>query len=133
MTEKEKNLLLKDLSARLVYGVLFMVPGISEPVELLAIKPKCDKPLEIDDGPDERSSTYRKLEECKPYLRSMSSLTSDELEEIMPYFDVLDENYVPHEEWCYRGIDKFNEHHVDYRGLIPMGLALEAPEGMYNF
>ena len=29
-------------------------------------------------------------------------------------------------------IDWLNENHFDYRGLIPMGLALEAPEGMYN-
>ena len=29
-------------------------------------------------------------------------------------------------------IDFFNSHHLDYRGLIPRGLALEAPEDMYN-
>ena len=28
--------------------------------------------------------------------------------------------------------DFFHRHHLDWRGLIPMGLALEAPEGMYN-
>lgn len=28
--------------------------------------------------------------------------------------------------------DWLNEHHFDYRGLIPMGLALEALEGMYG-
>ena len=28
--------------------------------------------------------------------------------------------------------DFYNKHHFDYRGLIPMGLALEAPEGMYK-
>jgi hypothetical protein len=29
-------------------------------------------------------------------------------------------------------IDWLNTHHFDYRGLIDKGLALEAPEGMYN-
>jgi hypothetical protein len=31
------------------------------------------------------------------------------------------------------GINWLNGHHFDYRGLIKMGLALEAPEGMYKF
>jgi hypothetical protein len=29
-------------------------------------------------------------------------------------------------------IDWLNKHHFDYRGLITKGLALEAPDGMYN-
>ena len=29
-------------------------------------------------------------------------------------------------------IDWLNAHHFDYRGLIEKGLALEAPEGMYD-
>ena len=29
-------------------------------------------------------------------------------------------------------IDWYNKHHFDYRGLIPMGLALEALEDMYK-
>lgn len=29
-------------------------------------------------------------------------------------------------------IDFFNSHHIDYRGLIPMGLALEATSDMYD-
>ena len=28
--------------------------------------------------------------------------------------------------------DFYNKYHFDYRGLIEMGLALEAPEDMYN-
>lgn len=32
----------------------------------------------------------------------------------------------------WESIDYLNSIHVDYRGLIPMGLADEAPEGMYN-
>jgi len=29
-------------------------------------------------------------------------------------------------------VDYCNSRHLDYRGLIPMGLALEAPDGMYK-
>ena len=29
--------------------------------------------------------------------------------------------------------DYLNAHHFDYRGLIEKDLALEVPEGMYNF
>ena len=29
-------------------------------------------------------------------------------------------------------MDYLNSHHFDYRGLIKKGLALKAPEGMYN-
>ena len=29
-------------------------------------------------------------------------------------------------------IDYLISHHFDFRGLIPMGLAIEAPEGMYK-
>ena len=32
----------------------------------------------------------------------------------------------------YNSQDWLNKHHFDYRGLIEKGLALEAPEGMYN-
>ena len=64
----------------------------------------------------------------KPYLRPMSSMTEEEKEELYQKtgFRVDD---------CILGlsaIDWLNAHHFDYRGLIPMGLALEAPEGMYK-
>ena len=80
MTQEEKKLLLKDLCARVYYGVLFMVHNdeINEPVKLLSINPKRDKPLEINDGYDENSSTYWNIEDVKPYLRPMSSMTEEE-------------------------------------------------------
>lgn len=139
MSQGEKKLLLKDLCARLSYGVLFMVPDINEPVELLSINPKRDKPLEIDDGHDENSSTYWNLEDVTPYLRPMSSATEKEMEE----FEELFIGYsISRDRNCiYRSsrgdlnlgfIDWLITHQFDYRGLIPMGLALPATEGMYN-
>lgn len=62
------------------------------------------------------------IEEVKPYLRPMSSMTEDEEDE----FEIkIRGSLVSYFDWL-------NAHHFDYRGLIEKGLALEAPEGMYN-
>jgi hypothetical protein len=69
-----------------------------------------------------------KCNSIKPYLRSMSSMTDEEENE----YRAIN---------CYEGLFPHNEdaldyilfHHFDHRGLIPMGLALEEPEGMYEF
>ena len=45
---------------------------------------------------------------------------------------ILSDYGIPIEESTFAALDWLNEHHFDYRGLIPMGLAIEAPEGMYN-
>lgn len=62
------------------------------------------------------------VEEVKPYLRPMSSMTEEEYQEFG--YDVL--RYTPRE------FDWLNTHHFDYRGLIEKGLALEAPKDMYK-
>ena len=111
MTQEEKQLLLKDLCARLPYGVK---------VRYI-----------FDDGshcPFELSTKI--LQECLdkgflPYLRSMSSMTEEEKGE---YFNSYDWEYF--EEGT--PFDWLNEHHFDYRGLIGKGLALEAKPEMYK-
>ena len=42
------------------------------------------------------------------------------------------DNKEPYRELTIEAIDWLNEYHFDHRGLIPKGLALEAPEGMYK-
>ena len=66
------------------------------------------------------------VEECKPYLRPMSSMTEEEIKEYQAFFNYDGVEYP--EEY----IDWLNAHHFDYRGLIEKGLALKAPEGIYN-
>ena len=62
--------------------------------------------------------------ECiKPYLRPMSSMTEEEK-------DTYDIMVLCNASWVVD--DWLNYHHFDYRGLIPMGLALEAKKGMYK-
>lgn len=62
--------------------------------------------------------------QIRPYLRPMSSMTEEErkYKDLCFKYDYL--------AWEYT--DWLNEHHFDYRGLIKKGLALEAPEGMYD-
>ena len=82
-------------------------------------------------------------DEIKPYLRPMSSMTEEERLELSKLTDDKFKFYlyttkpeiVCYEKYNYleglKVLDWLNAHHFDYRGLIPKGLALEAPEGMY--
>ena len=141
MTQEEKELLLKDLCGRLQYGVKLGTFGMVN--DLLGI--------EFEDivlfGYDLNNYEQCVIEDVKPYLRPMSSMTEEEEKELSRkynwgirgnqiwiryhsegYWD--DETECPTEEYL-NLFDWLNAHHFDYRGLIGKGLALEAPEGMY--
>lgn len=133
MTKEEKQLLLKDLCARLPYGVRVKLNGRRETSNKLTI--------------DWLYTYSRHIEDIKPYLRSMSSMTDEEKKALWEELDkdmgILEENIDKqiihvYKGRCYRGnpiyheIDFLNKNYFDWRGLIPMGLALEAPEGMYK-
>ena len=71
--------------------------------------------------------------EILPYLRPMSSMTKEERKEYNEYtFHGASIGSILNTATAYELIDWLNKHHFDYRGLIEKGLALEAPEGMYN-
>lgn len=116
MTEKEKQLLLKDLSARLPYGVIcnLSVKGVD-----VSITEK----LEIG-GLDH--FIYGTMD-VKPYLRPMSSLTDEEKKEIARIATYTSIIKITDEllEFC-------NSHHLDWRGLIEKSLAILAPDDMYK-
>jgi len=124
MTAEEKQLLLIDLSARLPYGVKVRVtlPWANDVEFASDIKIRrlnasiLDVVLDNDDPA------------VKPYLRPMSSMTEEERREYEKTFEMFDLLYLK----TWRTYDWLNENHFDYRGLIPMGLALPAEEGMYD-
>ena len=129
MTQEDKELLLKDLCTRLSTwkwndcvrfkegGVLF---GIKGTIILIQSGANGDMISECD------------VEEIHPYLRPMSSMTEEEAKEYndlcfcnTPYPGIAEDAVAKFMDWL-------NAHHFDYRGLIPMDLAFEAPDGIYN-
>jgi hypothetical protein len=137
MDLKEKELLLKDLSARLPYGVWLNVKGQDGP-KLFDFDEKLWS-LWIEDSRfsinDRGEGDYEGICEIKPYLRPMSSMTEEERNE---YFDFRSQELqrvafveVGREEAISEIIDWLLSHHFDIRELIEKGLALEAPKGMY--
>lgn len=154
MTPEEKQILLQDLSARLPYGVKISKANVIYPMTGINIALGY-----VELAVSERIS----IEDVKPYLRPLSSLTYEEIEELdemafgtstgsFRYYVHLFPNFIGFlatkkfdKETCsddVRGIDLkdvlpytgwLNAHYIDYRGLIEKGLALEAPKGMYDF
>ena len=72
--------------------------------------------------------------EIRPYLRPMSSMTEEELFEFIRISESI-LRIGERKSTCVLSlgqIDWLNARGFDYRGLIPMGLALEAREDMYK-
>ncbi len=124
MTQEQKQLLLKDLCARLIYELNGLHRG--EVQRLLIMDPFGSYQVNGYDAWFNLNSV-----EFKPYLRPMSSMTEEEKQK---YYNLTHQE--DDDVWAKCLFDKMvdfcNERHLDYRGLIPMGLALEAPEGMYK-
>lgn len=77
--------------------------------------------------------------DVKPYLRPMSSMTDEERlyfhrNSARVHILVDEKKIIIKPFYCYtiHLFDWLNAHHFDFRNLIEKGLALEAPEGMYD-
>ena len=128
MKQEERQLLLKDLSARLPYNPMVHIYDLNVT--------DYDNYLYADD----LDSMIAYSITLKPYLRSMLSMTEEEKKK---YYETLDKythrlypnsaNLSEHIEysWTTETFDFLNAHHLDYRGLIHKGLAIEAPKEMY--
>jgi len=134
MEKKQKKLITTDICARLPYGI--KVHRFSDNAD-----------IDIDTENFSHFLEYSEDDEFKPYLRPLSSMTEDEkkvyhkllqmsVTVVMPNKVRKETSYIVDLEDDGDGLnhlyDWFNENHFDYRGLIPMGLALEASENMYK-
>lgn len=123
MTHEEKQLLLKDLCARIRCGVIVKAQykdgegWKTEDRKLLGL---------YDDGQVYVDAVYTNIENVRPYLRTWESMTDEELDE---YHRIAATNPWNNQ---YKAVDWLNRNHIDYRGLIKEGLAIKAPEDMYK-
>ena len=136
MIQEQKDLLLKDLCARLPYGVkvAFLNEDLthhSEPKALIRIE--CINNLNYSRLEDEDGNTTI-VEFVKPYLFPLSSMTDEQIYQ-SPFGYATMDTIRQGDIWStitigckeYADIvDWLNKNHFDYRGLIPMGLAIDA-------
>lgn len=154
MIQEEKQLLLQDLCARLPYETRVRytfafagaacITGYSDEVILSFDKLQ-------DFSLSNVGYETRRVVNILPYLRPMSSMTEAELNECVQQSGIRDvecphwhdlpkekqfDERLKHSMNMFlvdsRTIDWLNKKMFDYRGLITMGLALKAPENMYN-
>jgi len=127
MTQEEKDLLRKDLSARLPYGTIVSVTDGTIKYEAY-IESVSYQNIQVSPVSDSNftAHTFYKISEIKPYLRPMSSMTE---EEEIEYINIDNRSYSCPLEYAHipasERIDWLNAHHFDYRGLIKKGLAIE--------
>jgi hypothetical protein len=75
---------------------------------------------------------FADIEDVKPYLRPMSSMTKVEKAVYRHHQILVRRVGLTFEYNIAFTIEWLIEHHFDFLGLIDRGLALDAPEGMYN-
>lgn len=120
MTQQEKDILIKDLSARLLYGVKvnneiqgdFTLIGLTKE----RVFTTCEIEGRHNDFP---------IELIKPYLFPLSSMTEEQKKEYA-HILVMNSNLAYSQLSGMTTEDWFNKNHFDYRGLIPKGLAIDA-------
>jgi hypothetical protein len=146
MKQEEKDLLIKDLCARLPYGVKISIPDLwihDRDIEIL------DEIFKGDDGLYKVNSKGQLIEHIKPYLFPISSMTEEQKKQ---YYALADDVTIepgtdshfgikihciklgisdnPHEGlWDCINLDAINwllKNNFDIYGLIPMDLAIDA-------
>ena len=143
MTQEHKELLLKDLCARLPYGVKFMCNKNIYTTKGLDL-------IVTDEGDWEYAVTAKdtapiEIDFIKPYLFPLSSMTDEQAKEIQEitgnpdyaciirktdglelWLNFIDTDPTIWLDAIFEVQDYLNKNHFDYRGLIEEGLAIDA-------
>ena len=107
----DKELLLKDLSCRIPYGVKVKIDRMPN-VKLTSVSWYSEVSVEDSVG-------LYNISEVKPYLLPLLSMTEEQQTNLTKFVA----NGIKGENILY---DWYNKNHFDYRGLIKKGLAIDA-------
>ena len=122
MTQEQKDLLLKDLCARLPYDVKCKIEMWIGCDVCTIYNINSIGYVEIVEDSDTNGVS---IERVKPYLFPLSSMTEEQTEELIKLINTgQNDNNEFMRSLC--RIDFYHKHHLDYRGLISMGLAIDA-------
>lgn len=117
MKQEHKELLLRDLCGRLPYGIKASYYGADE---------ECETWDEVDGVAFdyvEIGQYSLPIERVKPYLFPLSSMTDYQKSD----YQFITERWMNDPSHSISdSIDWLNKNHFDYRGLIPMDLAIDA-------
>ena len=134
MTQENKELLLKDLCARLPYKVKCCIYNFGE--DIVRIKEDVLWSVQGDNiltlkSCVEKGEAYM-YHQIKPYLFPLSSMTEIQCYELASIRSDFQDCWkyiktpIPLSICNFEQIDWFNRNHLDYRGLIEKGLAIDA-------
>ena len=134
MIQENKQLLLKDLCARLPYGVKILHDGwdfdkdcdYSTIETLIGIDDRFIHTLWRDKKDKHSIVEPLSIIDYKPFLRPMLSMTEEEettFEQL-----IKDIHYKSRPSTALRLVDWLDKNMFDHRGLIPLGLAIEVTE-----
>ena len=121
MTQEDKELLLKDLCARLPYKTIVQIDGCSiwnlRGIDHDDSAKLRDRVIVWHGKNCPSSKNSFPIIDCKPYLFPLSSMTEEQQTDLTKFVA----NGIQGENILY---DWYNKNHFDYRGLIPMDLAI---------
>ena len=118
MTQKEIDLLLQDICSRLPYGV-----KVEYENEIFDVEYVC--PMYEEVKLDIPETWTIGVSEVKPYLFPLSSMTEEQKKELHSLMIHDSYGILYH---TIESIGYFYKNHIDIRGLIPMGLAIDATD-----
>jgi hypothetical protein len=124
MKKEDRRLLIEELCARLPFGLKCYDASAGEDFWLEDI-------ADTDTDYPVTNYGYTEIDSVRPYLRSESAMTEKERKEFEELAVVL--GAVDAGNQASLAVRFIYEHHIDWRGLIPKGLAFEAEKGMYKF